>query len=390
MIPQPLIRSNVCVTAHPSGCAEAVRRQVDYIRRQPVISHGPGSVLVLGASTGYGLASRITAAFGCNAYTVGVSLERPGRHERPGSPGWYNNRAFDRLACEANLPSLTIEGDAFSDDLKGRVVAALRAAGRRLDLVVYSVVSPMRTDPRDGTIRRLAIKPVGASYNGLTLDVAEGTLAPVTLEPATEQEIHDTVNVMGGGDWGGWIDQLMAADVLNTGCRTLAYSYIGPASSHAIYRHGTLGRAKEHLEQTALELNNRLEHIGGGAWVSVNKALVTRASAVIPVVPLSIAALLKVMKRKGLHEGCIEQVARLFRTRLYAGGCVPVDEAGRIRMDDWELRDDVQAETARCLADVTPDNFKELTDWPGFLSDFLQACGFAVPGVDYTADVAMD
>ena len=385
----PLVRGNICMNTHPVGLAVAVRQQIDYVRQRGSIPGGAATVLVVGGSTGYGLASRMTAAFGCGAVTVGVSVERPGQPERAGSPGWYNNRAFDREAHAAGLSAVTIEQDAFADDTKDQVVAALRKMGRKIDLVIYSLASPMRTDPVEGVEYRSVLKAVADSYVGATVDMMTGQLGACTIGTATPEEITGTVKVMGGEDWARWIRQLLQADVLAPGCRTLAYSYIGPEFSHAIYRHGTIGYAKEHLEKTGVEIDLLLRQAGvkGRAWVSVNKALVTRASAVIPGISLYMACLFRVMKEKGVHEGCVEQVERLFRDFLYAGGAVPVDSENRIRLDDWEMREDVQAEVNRRMDLITSDNLAEMADLAGLRHDFLEAHGFDVAGVDYAAEV---
>jgi len=388
-IGKPLVRNNICINTQPGGLAAAVHQQIGCVRARGPIPNGPKTVLVVGGSTGYGLASRITAAFGCGAATVGVSVERAGSPGRTGSPGWYNNRVFEKAAGEAGLPAVTIEQDAFLDDTKNRVAEALRRMGRKADLVIYSVVSPVRTDPVDGVEYRLALKAVGAVYTGVTVDMMTGQLGACTMEPATPEEIFGAVKVMGGEDWARWMNGLLEAGLLAPGCRTLAYSYIGPAFSHPIYRHGTIGRAKAHLEKTAVEIDGRLRESGvkGRAWVSVNKALVTRASAMMPGISLYMACLFRVMKEKGLHEGCVEQMGRLFREFLYAGGPVPADGENRIRLDDGEMREEVQADVARRMARITADNLAELADVAGLRHDFLEAHGFDVAGVDYEADV---
>ncbi len=389
IVDSPLVRNNICLNAHPVGLDVALHRQIEDVLKRGPIPHGPKTVLVVGCSTGYGLASRITAAFGCQAATLGVSVERAGSSGRVGSPGWYNNRAFDKAARQAGLSTLTIEQNGFSDDTKEQVVAALRQMGRKADLVVYSLVSPIRTDPVDGVEYRLALKAVGDSYSGSTVDMMTGQLGACTMGVATQDEIVGSVKVMGGEDWARWMSHLLKADVLAPGCRALAYSYIGPEFSQPIYRQGTIGHAKAHLEKTGREIDQMLQESGvkGRAWVSVNKALVTRASAMMPGISLYMACLFRVMKDKGLHEGCGEQIERLFREFLYKGGPVPVDGENRIRLDDWELRKDVQDEVNRRLAKITPDNLAELADLAGIRHDFLEAHGFDVVGVDYTADV---
>ncbi len=408
---KPMIRNNICLNSHPKGCAAMVHSQIEYVRktlangvdaaaaRKAAPQGAPKLVLVLGCSTGYGLASRIAAAFGYGAATVGVSYEKPGSETKPGTPGWYDNLAFDAEAKAAGLAAATLDGDAFSDEIKAAAVEAIKktaaAAGvsATVDLVVYSLASPVRVDPRDGVMYRSVIKPIGATYSGTTMDMLSGKLAVATAEPATDEEIASTVKVMGGEDWALWIEALRDAGVLSPSARTVAYTYLGPELSWAIYKNGTIGRAKEHLERTAKRLDASLRASGGAAWVSVNKALVTRASAVIPIIPLYISSLFKVMKGMGLHEGCIEQLVRLYRDRLYAPGAavdaskVSVDEAGRIRIDDWEMRPDVQKETATRMKGITEENLFELADVAGFKHDFLEAHGFDVAGVDYEADV---
>jgi enoyl-[acyl-carrier protein] reductase/trans-2-enoyl-CoA reductase (NAD+) len=411
MIIKPMIRNNICLNSHPAGCAVSVRSQIAYTRknlaagktageaRAAAPSGAPKLALVIGCSTGYGLASRIGAAFGYGAATVGVSYEKAGTAAKPGTPGWYDNLTFDAEAAQAGLAAQTLDGDAFSDDMKAAAVAAVRevaaAAGlpAKIDLVIYSLASPVRVDPRDGIMYRSVIKPIGGAYSGASLEMMTGKLSVSSAEPATDEEIAHTVKVMGGEDWERWLDALAQADVLAPGVRTLAYTYIGPELSWAIYKNGTIGRAKDHLEKTSHALNARLSKTGGGAWLSVNKALVTRASAVIPVISLYISVLFKVMKEKSLHEGCIEQLVRLYRDRLYTAAAaadaakVAVDANRRIRIDDWEMRDDVQRETKARMDRINDDNSTRLADVAGFKHDFLEVHGFDVSGVDYEADV---
>jgi enoyl-[acyl-carrier protein] reductase/trans-2-enoyl-CoA reductase (NAD+) len=341
------------------------------------LSGGPKSVLVLGCSGGYGLAARVVSAFGAGAQTFGVSFERPPTTKRRATPGWYNNLAFDAAAAEDELFAETLVADAFLDETRAEVIA--RARDRHLppfDLVVYSLAAPQRADPVTGVTYRSAIKPLGRPLAGKTLDVASVTLSDVTLEPATDEEIEGTVKVMGGEDWLLWIKALKEAGLLAEGARTVAFSYIGPDSTYAIYRSGTLGKAKEHLEATADEIGRLLEPLRGEARVAVCKALITRASSVIPVMSVYVCALYKVMKARGLHEGCLEQMNRLFRDRLYAGAATPVDDAGRVRVDDWELLPEVQTEIADILARVTQDNLVELTDTEGCRRDLMALYGF--------------
>lgn len=403
MIVKPMIRSNICINAHPAGCAKEVENQIAYVLgknaargRKPGAevsggTHARGAikaVLVLGCSTGYGLASRITAAFGYGSATVGVSYEKEASETKSGTPGWYNNMAFDRASAKAGLASVTINGDAFSDAVRAEVIAAAKKMGITFDAVIYSLASPVRTDPDTGVLYKSVLKPFGKPYSGMTVDPLSGKLSVISAEPANEDEAAQTVKVMGGEDWARWISQLTAAGVLSKGCATVAYSYIGPELSHAIYRDGTIGGAKKHLEKTARELDASMgKTIGGSAFVSVNKGLVTRSSAVIPVIPLYLSVLFKVMKEKGTHEGCIEQIERLYAERLYAGSAVPVDAEHLIRIDDWEMDASVQKEVDARLARVTEENLPELGDLVGYKHDFLAANGFDVAGIDYDADV---
>lgn len=404
-----MIRSNICLNAHPVGCAKEVENQIAFVKAQnekrgrtpgaPVSggSHAGGetaplkAVLVVGCSTGYGLASRITASFGYGATTVGVSYENEGTEQKSGTPGWYNNLAFDRAAKNAGIPSVTINGDAFSDEIRMQVISAAKKLGIAFDLVVYSLASPVRKDPETGELYRSVLKPFGKPYSGCTLDVMTGELAERTIEIATEEEAAQTVKVMGGEDWQRWMNQLEEAGVLAKGCTTVAYSYIGPGLSHAVYRDGTIGEAKKHLEATARRMNETLgKTLGGAAYVSVNKGLVTRSSAVIPVIPLYLSVLFKVMKEKGTHEGCIEQIERLYSERLYAGTSVPLDEAGLIRIDDLEMAADVQSEVSRRMARLTQETLTDIADLDGYRHDFLATGGFDIAGVDYEDDIPLD
>ena len=412
MIIKPMVRSNMCLNAHPIGCAKEVENQIAYVKAQKAKrgtkslkegGNGPKFVLVLGCSTGYGLASRISAAFEYGADTIGVSFEKAGTETKGGTPGWYNNLAFDRAAKAEGLFTETFSADAFSHETRKMIIEEAKKAGKKFDLIVYSLASPVRSDPDKidpnsetgaHVLYKSVIKPIGKTYAGLGIDILTDSLKESAAEPANEEEIANTVKVMGGEDWKLWIDQLSAAGVLAEGCRTVAYSYIGPKLSHAIYRDGTIGQAKKHLEATAHELNKKLgDELGGAAYVSVNKGLVTRSSAVIPIISLYLSILFKVMKAKGTHEGCIEQMERLFAERLYTGenaaaGKVPVDEENRIRVDDWEMQADVQAEVDKLMASVNNDNIKDVCDLAGYKHDFYATNGFDVEGVDYTADVA--
>lgn len=402
MIIKPMIRSNICINAHPVGCAKETENQIAYVKAKKTErdikttaegGKGPKNVLVLGCSTGYGLASRITAAFEYGADTIGVSFEKAATETKGGTPGWYNNEAFDRAAKKAGLVSKTFSADAFSHETRKLVIDEAKKLGKKFDLVIYSLASPVRTDPDTGVLYKSVIKPQGKPYSGMAIDILTDSLKESSAEPATEQEVADTVKVMGGDDWRIWIKQMLDAGVLADGCRTLAYSYIGPELSHAIYRDGAIGQAKKDLEQAGLDLDKEMNAaLGGNAYVSINKGLVTRSSAVIPIISLYLSILFKVMKEKGTHEGCIEQMERLFAERLYTGadnsaGTVPVDGEHRIRIDDWELEPDVQKEVEKRMAAVTNENLAELGDLAGYKHDFLATNGFDVAGVDYTRDV---
>ncbi|TVQ37188.1 MAG: trans-2-enoyl-CoA reductase family protein [Spirochaetaceae bacterium] len=386
MIIEPMIRNNICMNAHPQGCELHVRQQIDYVRRKGVIP-GPKKVLVIGGSAGYGLATRIVAAFGAGAGTICVAFEREPTEKRDGSAGWYAATAFDQQAQTAGLSAETIFADAFSHQTRQRTIERVRELLGSLDLVVYSLASGLRIDPDTGEQYRSVLKPLGRTYSNKTVDPMTGTLSEAEITPASDEEAAATVKVMGGEDWALWINALEAAGVLANGAMTVAYSYIGPELTRPVYREGTIGRAKDHLEQTARELDGLMQQRGGRAFVSVNKALVTRASAVIPVVPLYLGILYRVMKRKGLHEGCIEQIYRLFAERLYAGRVPELDEQGRIRLDDWEMREDVQAEINQIWPTVTSQNLDEVADLEGYRQEFLQLHGFGYPQIDYSRDV---
>ncbi|WP_219838173.1 enoyl-ACP reductase FabV [Paenibacillus sp. R14(2021)] len=386
MIIKPRTRGFICTTAHPTGCAAQVQEQINYVKEHPSIQ-GPRNVLVIGASAGYGLASRIVAAFGAGANTVGIYRHSESKAGRTSSAGWYNSAAFEQAAQQAGLKSYSVTGDAFSAETKAKAIELIRKELGQVDLVVYSVASARRTDPVTGETSNSVLKPLGGTYTNKTVNFHSGEVTSISIEPATEQETKETVAVMGGDDWQQWIDALREGGVLADGATTISYSYIGSQITQAIYREGTIGQAKDHLEATAKSLNEQLSSNGGRAFVTVSKALVTQSSSAIPVVPLYISALYKVMKEKGIHEGCIEQTYRLFSERLYAGGEVPVDAEGRIRIDDWELREDVQAEVASLWEAVTTENIEQLTDLAGYRKEFFQLFGFETDGVDYEADV---
>lgn len=385
MIIEPRMRGFICLTAHPVGCEQNIINQINYIKSKGPID-GPKKVLVIGASTGFGLASRITSAFGCEAATIGVFFEKPPKEGKTASPGWYNTAAFEQEATKAGLYAKSINGDAFSDEIKQQTIDLIKADLGQIDLVIYSLASPIRTNPRTGITYRSVLKPIGEKFTNKTVDFHTGVVSQVSIDPAEPEEIENTIAVMGGEDWEMWIDALKGENLLAEGFTTVAYSYIGPAVTEAVYRKGTIGRAKDHLEATAFTISDKLNDLSGKAYVSVNKALVTQASSAIPVIPLYISLLYKIMKEKGIHEGCIEQIQRLFQERLYTDGEVPVDESGRIRIDDWEMREDVQSQIATLWQESTSENLSEIGDLAGYKSDFLNLFGFDVKGVDYQAD----
>jgi enoyl-[acyl-carrier protein] reductase / trans-2-enoyl-CoA reductase (NAD+) len=388
MIIKPKVRGFVCVTAHPTGCAAHIQEQIDYVKRKGPIKNGPRNVLVIGSSTGYGLASRIAAAFGSGAKTLGVFFERPSEEGRPATPGWYNTIAFTNAARKDGLFAANINGDAFSDAVKQQALEIIRRDMGPIDLVVYSLASPRRTHPKTGVVHKSTLQPIGAPYTNKTVDTDKGIVSEVTIQPADDAGISDTIAVMGGEDWELWMSALADAKLLAPGATSVAYSYIGPAHTWPIYKDGTIGRAKIDLERAAREIDQKLKaHGNGRAFISVNKALVTQASSAIPVVPLYISILYKVMKEKNLHEGCIEQMYRLFATQLYNGNQPKFDPEGRVRVDDWEMRPDVQAPIAEIWPKVTTENLAELTDITGYRSEFLKLFGFGVAGVDYEKDV---
>jgi enoyl-[acyl-carrier protein] reductase/trans-2-enoyl-CoA reductase (NAD+) len=379
---KPKVRGFVCITAHPDGCAQHVQQQIDHVLRSGRIENGPRNVLVIGASTGYGLASRIVAAFGSGARTYGVFFERPAGNGKTASAGWYNTVAFEEAAKASGLEAWSLNGDAFSDELKAQAISEIRKKMGTIDLVIYSLASPRRTDPVDGATYRSTLKPIGSPFEANNLDTDRKTVSPVSIEPASDEEIAATVKVMGGEDWQRWIDQLESAELLSPNCRTIAYDYIGPEVTWPVYHNGTIGRAKVHLRETAAALNERLAATGGAALVSINKAVVTQASSALPVVPLYISILFKIMKEAGLHEDCIEQIDRLFRTRLY-GGSLELDTAGRLRLDDWEMRDDIQSKVQELWPLVSTDTIDDLTDFAGYQENFLRLFGFGLDGIDY-------
>jgi len=387
MIIKPKVRGFVCVTAHPEGCAAHVQEWIDYVKSKGTISPGPRKVLVIGASTGYGLASRVAAAFGSGAATLGIFYERPSEDGRPATPGWYNSIAFTRAARAAGLYAQNLNGDAFSDETKKQAFDIIRADLGQVDLVVYSLASPRRTHPKTGAVHKSCLKPIGQPYTNKTVDTDKGIVSNVTIEPASELEIADTIAVMGGEDWEMWMNALAEAKLLAPGSQSVAYSYIGPEVTWAVYKNGTIGLAKNDLERAGRNIDSLLKlHGGGRAFISVNKALVTQASSAIPVVPLYISILYKIMKAAGTHEGCIEQLQRLFATQMYNGHTPQFDEAGRVRVDDWEMRPEIQAAIREIWPRITTENLDAETDIAGYRGEFLKLFGFGLPGINYEAD----
>jgi enoyl-[acyl-carrier protein] reductase / trans-2-enoyl-CoA reductase (NAD+) len=385
MIIEPRMRGFICLTAHPDGCAQNVKNQIEYVKSKGTIA-GAKKVLVIGASTGFGLASRITSAFGCDAATLGVFFEKEPAAGKTASPGWYNSAAFEKEATAAGLYAKSINGDAFSNEVKQQAIDLIKQDLGQVDLVIYSLASPVRMHPTTGVLHRSTLKPIGGTFTNKTVDFHTGNVTQVSIEPANQEDIDNTVVVMGGEDWSMWMNALKDAGVLAEGATTVAYSYIGPEVTEAVYRKGTIGRAKDHLEATAFEITKDLAGIHGKAYVSVNKALVTQASSAIPVIPLYISLLYKIMKAEGIHEGCIEQIQRLYADRLYAGAAVSLDEQGRIRIDDWEMRSDVQARVAQLWLESTTESLPQLGDLNGYKQDFLNLFGFGFEGVDYLAE----
>lgn len=385
MIIEPRTRGFICLTSHPTGCEQNVINQIEYVKSKGKIE-GAKKVLVLGVSTGFGLASRITSAFGSDAATIGVFFDKAPTEGRPGSPGYYNTAAFEKHAHKAGLYAKSINGDAFSNEIKQEVVNLIKEDLGQIDLVIYSLASPVRTHPDTGKRYKSVLKPIGEVFTNKTVDFHTGVVSEISINPAEGDDIENTVTVMGGEDWKMWIDALKAENLLAEGATTVAYSYIGPDVTKPVYRNGTIGAAKDHLEATAFEITDDLKSIGGKAYVSVNKALVTQASSAIPVIPLYISLLFKVMKDKEIHEGCIEQIQRLYSERLF-GGDLALDEKGRIRVDDWEMYDDVQEEVAELWEKATTENLAEIGDLQGYSDEFFNLFGFKVPGVNYEADV---
>lgn len=387
MIIEPKIRGFVCITSHPTGCEAHVREQIGIARARLAGKSGPKNVLVIGSSTGYGLSSRITAAFGYGAATFGVFFERPASNGRPASAGHYNSVAFEKAASAEGLYAGSLNGDAFSDEVKETVIARIREEMGPIDLVVYSLASPRRTDPRNGETYKSVLKPVGEVFTGKTVDTDKSVVHEISIDPADKADIENTVKVMGGEDWERWMTALHEANVLAEGVKTTAYSYIGPEVTWPIYKNGTIGHAKLDLDRAAEAIRGRLTHLGGDAFVSVNKAVVTQASSAIPVVPLYVSVLLKVMNAAGTNEGCIEQMVRLFETRIYGPTGVDRDTDGRVHVDDLEMAPEVQSAVAEIWPEITTETLRDLSDFDLYQKEFLKLFGFGIEGVDYGADV---
>lgn len=388
MIVKPRVRGFICSTAHPEGCRANVLEQINYVQQGKRIK-GPKNVLIIGASTGYGLATRIVAMAGAGANTIGVFYEKEAKGKRTASPGWYNSVFFEEEAIKSGLKAISINGDAFSDEIKAKTIEKIKAELGTIDLVVYSLAAPRRIDPKTGIKHMSTLKPVGESYTNKSIDIVSGKISMATIESAVEEEITDTIKVMGGEDWELWIEALLKEKILSAGAKTIAYSYIGPEVTKAIYREGTIGRAKVHLEETSHKINSLMLAINGSSHVVVAKALVTQASAAIPIVPLYVAALYKVMKEKGTHEGCIEQIYRLFTTALYEG-IIPVDDLGRIRIDNLEMDKDTQEKAIAIFSEVTEDNLFELMDLKEYQKEFYRLFGFEYDGVNYEQDIIIE
>ncbi|PYG85893.1 enoyl-[acyl-carrier protein] reductase/trans-2-enoyl-CoA reductase (NAD+) [Ruminiclostridium sufflavum DSM 19573] len=388
MIIKPKFRGFICTTSHPVGCEYNVRQQAEYVKKQKRID-GAKKVLVIGASTGYGLSSRIAAAFGCGAATIGLFFEKPASGNRTASAGWYNSAAFEKIAKEEGLYAKSINGDAFSNEIKQQTIELIKKDLGRIDMVIYSLASPRRTHPETGEVFNSVLKPIGSQYTSKTVDFHTGKVEEITIEPADDEEIRQTVAVMGGEDWEMWMAALKSADVLEENAVALAYSYVGPEMTHAVYREGTIGRAKDDLEAAAFKITDRLKDVGCRAFVSINKAVVTQASAAIPVISLYVSILFKVMKEKNTHEGCIEQMYRMLEDRVYSGD-MKLDSKGRICMDDWEMAESVQSEVSGLWDKAGNDNIADIADVEGYRAEFFKLFGFGFAAVDYSADVEID
>ena len=381
----PKVREFLCLTAHPEGCQKNVENQITYVKKHSEVKNGPKKVLIIGASTGYGLASRINAAFGCGAATIGVMFERQAAGKRTATAGWYNTAAFEHAAANEDLYAKTVNGDAFSKEVKDQVIDLIKKDLGKVDAVIYSLAAPRRT-AEDGTVYQSVLKTTGEDFTNKNLNLKDNTIGEKTIEAATEEEVEATVKVMGGEDWKAWIRALTDADAIEEDTVTFAYSYIGPELTYPIYFEGTIGAAKKHLHKTAGEISEEFKENGISAYISVNKGLVTQASSAIPIVPLYMAVLYSVMKEKGLHEGCIEQITRLFGEKAVFGQA-ETDGQGLIRLDDWELKPEVQAEVERRWEKINTENVREYADIEGYWEDFYQMFGFHMDGVDYEKDL---
>lgn len=384
MIIEPRTRGFICITSHPKGCKKNVLDQINYIKSKGKIE-GAKKVLVIGASTGFGLASRIASAFGSDASTIGVYFEKPPAEGKTASSGWYNTAALETAAHKEGIYAKSINGDAFSNEVKQQTIDLIKEDLGQIDLLIYSLASPVRTHPTTGVRHKSTLKPIGGSYTNKTVDFHTGEVKEITIEPSTGDDIENTVAVMGGEDWEMWVNALMKENLLSTDFKTVAYSYIGPELTEAVYRKGTIGQAKEHLEKTAFTISDALKAINGKAYVSVNKALVTQSSSAIPVIPLYISLLYKVMKENEVHEGCIEQIHRLYTQRLFLRE-TPLDEKGRIRIDDWEMRHDIQEKVAALWKEATTETLPTIGDLEGYKTEFFNLFGFHCKGVDYDLD----
>ena len=383
MIVKPKVKGFMCTTAHPEGCRAAVKAQIDYVKSQPK-AEGAKKALVIGSSMGYGLASRIALTYACGADTIGIIFDKPGKEKRTGSAGWYNTAAFEEFAAADGYYAKSINGDAYSQEIKEETIELIKKEFGKVDVVIYSIAAPRRKAP-DGVTYRSVLKTTEKDYTNKTIDLMTNEISEVTIPTATEEEINDTIKVMGGEDWMLWIDALKEADVLSDNAVTVAYSYIGPELTYPIYYNGSIGKAKGDLYKSADKMNEKYSDVK--SYVAVNKAVVTQSSAAIPIVPLYISILFKVMKEKGLHEGCIEQMYRLVHDRLYNPEGVPVDDNGLIRMDDYEMKEEVQQAVLEAWNSVSKDNIDSIADIDGYWHEFYEIFGFEIPGVDYEADV---
>lgn len=390
MIVEPKIRGFICLTAHPEGCKLNVQSQIDFIRSKPTLQTEKKRVLIIGASTGFGLASRIACAYGFNASTIGIIFEREPETAKTATAGWYNTVAFENFANESELYAKTINGDAFSDQIKSQTLDLIEKDFGQVDLVIYSLASPRRTNPKTGIIHKSVLKPIGESFSSKTLDTQNGKISEISLEQATSEEISDTIQVMGGEDWELWIDSLLKRNLLAKNATTISYSYVGPEITAKIYRNGTIGQAKNDLENSAKRISTKISSIGGKAFISVNKALVTQSSSAIPVMPLYITLLYKVMKESNLHEGCIEQIYRMLSEKNALAKSINCDEIGRIRMDDWELQSSIQSSIEDLWGIVDSENINSIGDLEGYRNEFLKLFGFGHSSIDYSIDVKID